>query len=110
MDIDEAVMIYQMNKDLNGNELIDLENIIVTNLYFLETLRAEVHELYQAKIFELTKDKKYTVARAENIANVELPEMYKLRHVMNGAYKVADVIRTHISFLKSERQTTRVNN
>jgi hypothetical protein len=48
------------------------------------------------------KEKK-TVARAENEAHVTYPQMYQLRRIQDAGYRVADAIRTNISYLKSER-------
>jgi len=106
--------IEDMNKYVNqyykcdlqdGNELSTLIQKITGLLYFLETVRSSTHDLYETKVFNLVKDGA-SVSRAVNEANVEFPEMYQLRHIMTSGYKVVDAIRTNISYLKSERQST----
>ena len=75
-------------------------------LFYLETLRSEVHDKFQTKIFEQTTKHGVSVNRAENEAHVEFPEMYQLRHIMTAGYRITDAIRTNISYLKSEKQNS----
>ena len=74
---------------------------LTSQLYHLEVERALYHDKYQNVIYNLTKEN-VSVARAENQANIEVPEMYLLRRIMSAAYRVADSIRTNISFGKTE--------
>lgn len=96
---------YETGSD-NPHMLIELQKHITSTLFYLETERAKVHDNYKRIIFELTKkkenEKPMSIAQASNIADVQCPEMYQLRRVMEGAYRVSDAIRTHISFLKQE--------
>ena len=87
----------------DGNELSELLQKITGLLYYLETVRAETHDLYETYVFNLIKEK-YTVSRAINEANVKYPQMYQLRRIMDAGYKITDAIRTNISFLKSEKK------
>lgn len=103
-DISEQVENYRKYDNLDGATLIEMNRIIVGNLFYLEGLRSDVHDLFQTEIHNLTKDKVNTVARAENMAHVKYPQMYQLRRVMDGAYRVTEAIRTHVSYLKSEKQ------
>ena len=94
---------YKMKIDVrNGDKLNYLLQKITGLLYYLETERAQIHDAFQTSIFNGVKDKK-TVARAENEAHVTYPQMYQLRRVMDASYRVADAIRTNISYLKSEK-------
>jgi hypothetical protein len=54
------------------------------------------------EIYDLTKDKGMSVARAENEAHVMYPSMYELRHKLTAAWEVVGMIRTNISYIKSE--------
>ena len=45
-----------------------------------------------------------TVARAVNFAEVEVPELYLLRRIMDAGIRCQDSIRTHISFIKFEKR------
>jgi hypothetical protein len=94
---------YKMKIDVrNGDKLNYLLQKITGLLYYLETERSQIHDAFQTAIFEGVKDKK-TVARAENEAHVTYPQMYQLRRVMDAGYRIADSIRTNISYLKSEK-------
>lgn len=88
----------------DGETLNELLQKINVTLFYLEKERANFKREYENRIFELTTDKKMTVARAVNFAEVEVPELYLLRRIMDSAYRVSDAIRTNISFLKSEKR------
>lgn len=103
-DLSAFVNLYYRSKRQDGEELSMLLQKITGILFFLETVRSEVHDLYETKVFELVKDGN-SVARAVNEANVTYPQMYQLRHIMTSGYKIADAIRTNISYLKSEKQS-----
>lgn len=87
----------------NGDELSLLLQKITGSLFFIETARAQIHDLYENEVFELVKAGN-SVARAVNEANVKHPMMYQLRRIMDGGYRISDAIRTNISYLKSEKQ------
>jgi hypothetical protein len=94
---------YKMKIDVrNGDKLNYLLQKITGLLYYLETERSQIHDAFQTAIFEGVKDKK-TVSRAENEAHVTYPQMYQLRRIQDAGYRVADAIRTNISYLKSEK-------
>ena len=103
-DLKSFVNLYYRSKRQDGEELSMLLQKITGILFFLETVRSEVHDLYESKVFELVKEGN-SVARAVNEANVIYPQMYQLRHIMSSGYKIADAIRTNISYLKSEKQS-----
>lgn len=100
--LDEQVNRYYKRKENNGNELNDIACKMVGLLYYLTTVRAEVHDAYQQYIFDATKDKQMSVSRAENEAHVTYPAMYLLRHKLTAAYEVVGMIRTNISYIKME--------
>tara|TARA_R110000824_G_scaffold52244_1_gene145066 strand:- start:275 stop:622 length:348 start_codon:yes stop_codon:yes gene_type:complete len=85
----------------NGFYLNEMLKNLTTNLFYLETIRSK-HHLNFEKIIHTEVSKGKSVARATNKANVEIPELYHLRRISNSAYRIADAIRTNISFLKSE--------
>jgi hypothetical protein len=103
----EYVKAYYDCDRTNGEDLMHLLQKITGTLFFLEHNRSKFHALYESKVFELV-GKGNSVARAVNEANNEYPEMYQLRRVMDGGYRIVDAIRTNISYLKSEKQS--VNN
>ena len=88
----------------NGAELLLLQQKITGLLYYLETVRSEIHDAFESKVFELVQEGN-SVARAVNEAHVSYPQMYQLRRVMDAGYRIVDAIRTNISYLKSEMNT-----
>ena len=103
--LNEYVYKYYHCKGEDGNELSLYLQKITGLLYYLESVRSDVHDLYENEVHDLVKGGA-SVARAINEANVKYPLMYQLRRQMDGAYRVADAIRTKISYLISERQTS----
>jgi hypothetical protein len=89
----------------DGNQLSVLIQKITALLYYLESVRSSTHDKYENHVFNLVKGGS-TVSRAINEANVKYPEMYQLRRIMDGGYRIVDAIRTNISYLKSERQSS----
>ncbi len=108
-DLNHLVNEYYKCNLSDGDKLTTLHQKITGILYYLETLRAEVHDAFQSSIYELVKEKK-SVARAENESHVKYPEMYQLRRVMDAGWRVADSIRTNISYLKNERNSSKSSN
>jgi hypothetical protein len=101
--ITEMIKQYRALTDLtNGERLNYFLQQISGTLYYLETIRSEYHSKYQCRVNELILQGE-SVSRSENTAHKELPEMYMLRRVMDSAYTCIDAIRTHISWLKSEK-------
>ena len=88
----------------NGAELLYLQQKITGLLYYLESVRSEIHDAFESKVFELVQEGN-SVARAVNEAHVSYPQMYQLRRVMDAGYRIVDAIRTNISYLKSEMNT-----
>ena len=88
----------------DGESLNFLLQKINTTLFYLENERSVFKKKYEQRIYELTTDKKMTVSRAVNFAEVEVPELYMLRRIMDSGYRCSDAIRTNISFLKSEKR------
>lgn len=88
----------------DGNKLNELLKKITALLFYLTTVRAEFHDEFQTYIYNKTKDKGVSVARAENEAHVAYPMMYRLRHALDSANEVVGAIRTNISYLKKEHE------
>ena len=101
-DLNKYVNTYYKSNLQDGNELSMLLQKITGLLFYLESVRSSTHDLFETKVFNLVKEKQ-SVSRAINEANVAYPEMYQLRRIMDGGYRVVDAIRTNISYLKSEK-------
>lgn len=72
---------------------------LTTNLYFLEKHRIEAYENWQSVYFQ---SKGTSGAAKEREADFKVPELYKIRRIMEGGYRVVDSIRSTISIYKKE--------
>ena len=100
-EIAEIVQEYNKMGEFNIERLNHLLKNLTTRLYYLETLRSNFHNKFEHIVFERTKEGE-KVARATNFANKEVPELYKLRRIMDAGCRISDAIRTNISYLKQE--------
>lgn len=100
----EQIKLYRETDVMDGEALVNILQQITATLYYLESQRAMYHDKFQTIINQLVLSGS-TVARAENDAHVQIPEMYKLRHIMTSAYEVVGAIRTNISWLKTEKNS-----
>jgi len=73
---------------------------LTTNLFFLERYRIEAYEKWQSTYFQ---SKGTSGAAKEREADFKVPEIYQIRRIMTGAYKVVDSIRSTISIYKNEQ-------
>jgi len=99
--IAEIVKEYKQTDVLDGNNLNKQLKELTAYLYHIETKRTKAHQDYERIIHNRVKEG-FSVARATNEANVEVPEMYQLRRLLESGYRVVDAMRTNISFLKPE--------
>jgi hypothetical protein len=93
---------YRNTATMDGEALVEILQQLTATLFYLEGERSKYHDDFQKIINTLVIEGK-SVARSENEAHVQIPEMYMLRHIMSSAYEVVGAIRTQISWLKSER-------
>ena len=93
---------YRELRELDGNILTEILQQVTGTLFYLEKERANYHAAWQTIVHQLVLEGK-SVSRAENVAHVEVPEMYMLRRIMDSAYEVVGAIRTNISWLKTEK-------
>lgn len=99
---------YRTCQITDGNKLLEILQQLTATLYYLEKERAEYHTKFQNVINKLVLEGE-SVARSENTAHKEVPELYMLRHIMTSAYTVVDSIRSTLSWVKLERANS-VNN
>ncbi len=100
--ISEQIKIYREADTMDGETMNKALQQISATLFYLEKERAKYHEQWQSIVYKLVKNEQVAVNRAENEANVLVPEMYLLRRTMDAAYSCCDAIRTNISWLKME--------
>ena len=103
--IAELIEEYNNTNIFNGNKLNEQLKELTSRLYYIETIRTKAHEDYE-KVIHTKVAEGFSVARATNQANIEVPEMYQLRRLLESGYRVVDAMRTNISFLKSEMYNT----
>tara|TARA_R100000655_G_scaffold106370_3_gene155580 strand:- start:80 stop:424 length:345 start_codon:yes stop_codon:yes gene_type:complete len=101
----EIIKEYKQTDVFDGNSLNKQLKELTAYLYYIETKRTQAHQKYEKVIYDRVKEG-FSVARAANQANVEVPEMYELRRLLESGYRVVDAMRTNISFLKSEMYNT----
>ena len=101
-EVSEQVKTYRRLSPQDGNGMVECLRQISAILYYLESERSDYHDKWQTVVHQNIL-KGETVARSENEANIKVPELYKLRHLMRSAYSVCEAIRTQIRYLKHEQ-------
>lgn len=100
-NISDNVIEYRKCKITDGNKLLEILQQLTATLFYLEKERSAFHERFQNVINELVLSGE-SVARSENSAHKQVPELYMLRHIMSSAYEVVGAIRTTVSYIKIE--------
>lgn len=72
---------------------------LTTSLFFLESHRVEAYEKWH-EAYNLSSEK--TNAGKQRDADFQVQELYMIRRIMTGAYKVVDSIRSTISVNRKE--------
>jgi hypothetical protein len=93
---------YHGTPSSDGTTLVSLAQEISAVLYYLSEEKSKEHDNWQRCVNYKVKDLKMNVNRAENDAHVAFPMLYRLRYVIRAGYSVLDIIRTQVSYLKSE--------
>ena len=93
---------YRQNDYPDGDTLCAYLKTITGILYYLEGVRSEVHQKWQETANKYVLEG-MSWSRSENQANLEVPELYKLRHIMTASYEVVGAIRSSLSWLKTEK-------
>tara|TARA_R110000803_G_scaffold5445_2_gene17908 strand:- start:1856 stop:2245 length:390 start_codon:yes stop_codon:yes gene_type:complete len=87
LKVDEGMTYSKLLKNLSSN------------LFYLERYRSEYYYKHNQIMFEF----KGSVAASKIKADEQVPEIYLLRRTMNAAYRVADAMRSNISYIKKEQ-------
>lgn len=87
--------------------LLDMARTLAANLFYLEKHRSEIFKRYEGQKYMLINSG-MAVNKAENKANFMIPEMYMIRRVMDGAYKNLELMRSELSWLKTEMNNTNI--
>lgn len=97
---------HKMEVTTDGDGLNRVMQKIGTRLFYLTTIRAEVHAIYQEKMKEYI-DAGTSVNKAIIECDNQFPEMYQLRRILEEAGRVHTACSVHISYLKNEKRQTR---
>lgn len=98
-NIDKWIENYHNLKLVLVKDQSEILRGLTTNLYFLEKYRIEAYETWQSVYFQ---SKGTSGAAKEREADFKVPELYKIRRITEGGYKVVDSIRSTISIYKKE--------
>jgi len=104
-NIAENIKLYRQMKSFNGDELLAILQQIVGTLHYLEGQRAEAYLTYTKRVNSYIANGE-PVSKAESKANEDVPELYLLRHIMRSGYENVGAIRTTISYLKNEKNSS----
>lgn len=105
-NIAENIKKYRQMKTFNGEELLVCLQQIVGTLHYLEGQRSEAHKTWTARVYHYAVVEGEPVSKAELKANEEVKELYQLRHIMNSGYKCVEAIRSTLSWLRNEKQSS----
>jgi hypothetical protein len=101
---------YNNTQNHNPEGLIDLGKNLSANLFYLEKYRAEYFKKHEGqKHLLINGPDKWNVNKAENRANFLYPQLYQLRRIMTSAYKVLDMIRSELSYIKTEMNNLHIS-
>ena len=103
--ISENIRKYRQMDNFNGDELLTILQQIVGTLHYLEGQRAMYYNKWTSVAYQTIQDGE-AISKAEKKADLEVPELYMLRHIMKSAYENVGAIRTTLTNLRSERQST----
>jgi hypothetical protein len=73
-------------------------------LVYLKLDKVFAHEAFNTRVNELIEEG-MSKAAAETKASAEIPQLYKLRNMMEAFQRVHDTMRSHLSYIKTELNT-----
>jgi hypothetical protein len=99
--IASQIKTYRELNPNDGSGMIECLRQITATLYYLEGIRSDYHDIWQTTVHRHILEGQ-SVSASEHNAHVEVPELYRLRHLMHSAYTVCEAIRSQTSFIKHE--------
>lgn len=82
----------------DGKEISGLMKNLSVIMSHLEFIRAGYNDQYN----DVMVKHDGSVAGAKLKADSEVPELYKLRRIMNAGYRIIDAMRSNLSYIKKE--------
>ena len=98
-EIDTLIDAYHTMKLTLVKDQSEILRGLTTNLYFLEAHRIDAFETWQYRFHD---SKAGSAAAKQRDADYKVPELYRIRRIMEGGYLVVDSIRSTISIYKKE--------
>ena len=95
----------QMNGTFDAERLLVIMSQIIGTLHYLEGQRALAHDAWSERVYHYSVIEGESINKAELKANVEVKELYLLRHFMTSAYKTTESIRSTLSWLRNEKNS-----
>lgn len=96
----ESIKDYRAAAPEDGDTLVQCLQQISPVLFYLEGQRVIAHNKYQ-NIIQSKIMEGLAVNRAENLAHIEVPEMYQLRKIIDSGYVVCESIRSQLAWIKT---------
>lgn len=91
--IDSAISRYEVCKISFTHDQSEMIRDLSVGLFYLSEHRIRAHEQWMYHYF-MSKGKSHVAKEME--ANMRVPELYKIRHIMQSANKVLDSMRATI--------------
>src|SRR3972149_3345617 len=102
----EQIQKYRTLNPQDGNGMVECLQQITPTLFYLEGERAKYHDKFQTTMhMEILKGR--SVSGSENEAHIKVPEMYRLRKIIDSAYETSKAIGINLSWLKNEMNNSR---
>jgi hypothetical protein len=101
--VTRAIEEYEGNPTITGERICEHLQVISSHLFFLEVFRSHYHSKWNRIVYNFQG----AVSRAEVEANEQVPELYMLRRVLGAANKTMDAMRSQLSAMKHEINSSR---
>lgn len=101
-NIADNIKRYRQMKNFNGDELLVILQQITGTLFYLEGQRSDAYLTWTKRAYQYIQEGE-PISKAEKKADIDVPELYMLRHTMKAAYENVGAIRTTLSNLRSEK-------
>ena len=98
--LNEIVKEYYTCTDPHGEQLTTWMKDISSILFYLTTEQVKAHEKWNGLMYNREGE---SVAGQTIKCDEQVPELYMLRKIIHAGYKELDVMRSSLSYLKSEK-------
>lgn len=99
---------YSFSDGNTPEQILELSRHLAGYLFYLEGIRSDIFKRAEGQKYLLINGG-MAVNKAENKVNFMIPDMYKIRRVMEAGYKVLGLMISDLSWLKAEMQKTNIN-